>query len=81
MRTIYLANTVLATDSDPDSAITIFRRLTEEKTLFAELSQWYLAMALLKKRDFTGAKIQLIYLMKTSEDFRQKAESIIKDLD
>jgi hypothetical protein len=48
---------------------------------FAELSQWYLAMALLKKRDFTGAKIQLIYLMKTSEDFRQKAESIIKDLD
>jgi hypothetical protein len=77
----YLANTILSTDSDPDSAITIFRHLSEKKTLFAETSQWYLAMALLKKRDYDGAKLQLMDLIKTSQYYREKAETIIKDLE
>ena len=77
----YFANTILANESDPEPAIEIFTLLSGKETVFAELSRWYLALALLKNGDPDGAKTQLTSLIKTSQYYRQKAEVILKELE
>jgi hypothetical protein len=77
----YFANTILATNSDPGSAVKVFKSLSEGETVFAELSQWYLALALIKNNDIAGAKSQLAYLIRTSPYYRQKAETLLKKLE
>ena len=76
----YFANTVLATDKNPKVAVEIFTSLTGKENPFKESSQWYLSLALLKNSDQKGAKKYLTSLINTSEYYRQKGESLLKEL-
>ncbi len=77
----YLANAILASGKQPDSAILLFNRLSISEGTFAEPSFWYLALAYLQNNEPGQAEIILKKIILMRSSYHKQAEVILRDID
>ena len=77
----YLANSMLAMDADPDTAIMLLSRLQRSNSVFQRPSAWYLSLALLKKNDIAMARHHLMRLASDSGFYSKKALKLLKEIE
>ena len=76
----YLANSLLATGKNPKKVIKLLTTLSKNENIFTQHSKWYLALAYLQNNNPGSAKSCLLDIVDKSTIYKEKAQTILNEL-